>query len=86
MSVLNAVSGCSLMEGVLSAVLDRGGSPRLDGAFTAKCRGHRASSQAGTLGNGHKMTIQIFLSYSERGFYLANRKVRVNHFAVSSHI
>lgn len=38
MSVLNAVSGCSFVESVLSAVPDRGGSPRFDGAFTATCK------------------------------------------------
>lgn len=87
MSVLNAVSGCSFMGSVLSAVHDRGGSPKLDGAFTAACRGHRASSWGRYTGEWSQEDYSdIFVSYSERGFYLANWRVGVNRFAVSSHI
>lgn len=73
MSVLNPVSGCSVLESVLSAVYERGGSPRSDGAFTARCRGHRALSGGRYAGEwSQEVYSDIFVSYSEREFHLAN--------------
>lgn len=51
------------------------------------CRGHRASSGGGYTGEWSQRNYSdIFVWYSERVFYLANWKVGVNHFAVSSHL
>lgn len=64
-----------------------GGSPRSDGAFTARCRGYRALSWGRYAREWSQEDYSdIFVSYSERGFHLANWKLGVNHFAVSSPI